>query len=571
MLKSLSVKNFALIEKINLEFEEGLNVLTGETGAGKSILIDALGAALGQRANVNQIRAGCEEFGVEAVFVPEKNSAVKNLLNDFDIDDDEVLIIKRKVNRGGKNTILINGSHVNLTTLKKIASALVDIHGQSENLSLLKTDSIYNLIDGANEKISLELADYQKIFRSWQAQIKTLEDKVKSKSLNDEKLELLRWQEQEISAAELKPHEDVELETEIRKLSNAEKISAQVEESRIILGNGEDSDILTALSKVQKNLSDVVKYDGKLNSTLKLLEDAEINLREAYDEIRAYSDATDFSPQLLEQLHARMDVIFGLKKYGVNVEEILTRLEKIREDIAAIENFDSDVETTRRLILKLETQTKKRAAILLKLRQESAAKLGAAIEKEIRRLGMSKAKFSIAVTPAEELTLNGGDAADMLFSANVGEEIKSLSKVVSGGELSRIALAIKTVSAGREDSAATMIFDEIDAGLGGTTAKVVAECIAKVARAKQVLCVTHLAQIACAADNHLQISKTDDGTRTVTTVKKLTAEDRVKEISRMASGSEIPAAIQNAREMLAEAKKFLGGVNHSKNFLKVKR
>ena len=555
MLKSLSVQNFALIEKIELEFNEGLNVLTGETGAGKSILIDALGAALGQRANTNQIRAGCEEFSVEAVFLPDKNSAVKNLLSEFDIDDDEVLIIKRKVSRNtSKNNILVNGSHVNLATLKKIGAALVDIHGQSENLALLKNDSIYNLIDGNNEKILVDRADYQKIFRSWKAQIKTLADKIKSKSINDEKLELLHWQEQEISAADLQPHEDVELEMEIRKLENAEKISSYVEESRILLGNGEDTDILTDLSRVQKNLSDVAKYDEKLKSTLKLLEDAEIYLREAYDEIRNYSDATDFSPELLDQLHTRMDIIFGLKKYGSNVDEILLRLEKIRADIANIENFDSDVETTRRLISKLELQTKKRAENLLRLRQESAVNLGTLIEREIRRLGMPKAKFSITVTPVEELTLNGGDVADMLFSANVGEEVKSLSKVVSGGELSRIALAIKTVSAGREDSASTMIFDEIDAGLGGTTAKVVAECISKVARSKQVLCVTHLAQIACTAATHLQISKTDDGTRTVTTVTKLSADERVKEIARMASGSEIPAAIQNAREMLANAR-----------------
>ncbi|MBR5912784.1 MAG: DNA repair protein RecN [Selenomonadaceae bacterium] len=555
MLKNLSVKNFALIEKIELEFHEGLNVLTGETGAGKSILIDALGAVLGQRANTNQIRAGCEEFCVEAVFIPEKNFAVKTLLSEFDIDDDEFLIIKRKVNRNAaKNNILINGSHVNVATLKKIGSALVDIHGQSENLSLLKTNSIYNLLDGANEKIPFVRADYQKIFRSWKTQIKALKDKIQSKNLNDEKLELLRWQEQEISSADLKPNEDVELEAEIRKLSNAEKISSYVEESRTLLGNGENTDILTELARVKKNLSDVARYDTKLNSTLKFLEEAEINLREAYDEIRAYSDATDFSPELLEQLHQRMDIIFGLKKYGANVEEILSRLERIRAEISAIENFDSDVDTTRRVIAKLELQTKKRAETLLQLRKESAANLGTLIEKEIRRLGMPKAKFSITVTPVEELTTNGGDVADMLFSANVGEEIKSLSKVVSGGELSRIALAIKTVSAGRDDSAATMIFDEIDAGLGGTTAKVVAECIAKVARSKQVLCVTHLAQIACTAANHLQISKTDDGTRTITKVTKLTSDERVKEIARMASGSEIPAAIQNAREMLANAR-----------------
>lgn len=551
MLKSLSVKNFALIDKIELEFEKGLNVLTGETGAGKSILIDALGAALGQRANINQIRAGCDEFCVEAVFIPDKNSTVKILLDEYGIDDDEVLIIKRKVNcNAAKNNIFVNGSHVTLSTLKKIGSALVDIHGQSENLSLLKTESIYSLIDGANEKISTARADYQKTFQSWQRQIKALADKEKSKSLHDEKLELLRWQEQEISAAELKPNEDVELDTEIRKLANAEKISTHIEESRALLGNGDDTDILTELARVHKNLSDVAKYDAKINSALKLLDDAEIFLREAYDEVRAYSDSMDFSPELLAELQARMDVIYKLKKYGGNVDEILAKLDKIRAEISAIENFDSDVDTTRRLILKLETQTKKRAATLLKLRQESAAKLSASIEKEIRRLGMKKAQFAITVMPTENLTSNGGDNADMLFSANVGEEVKSLSKVVSGGELSRIALAIKTVSAGREDSAATMIFDEIDAGLGGTTAKVVAECIAKVARSKQVLCVTHLAQIACTANVHLQISKSDDGTRTATKISKLTMDERVKEIARMASGSEIPSAIQNAREML---------------------
>ena len=550
MLKSLSVKNFALIEKIELDFKAGLNVLTGETGAGKSILIDALGAALGNRVSSSQIRAGCEEFCVEAVFIPNKNPQLQTLLNEFDIEDDENLIIKRKVNRAGKNTILVNGSHLNLSSLKKIGAALVDIHAQSENLSLLKPQSIYSLIDGADEKISACLADYQKLFRSRQTQIKTLADKVTSKTLNDEKLELLRWQEKEISDADLKPNEDEELDAEIRKLSNAEKISAQVEESKFLLGNGEEFDVLTALAKIQKNLRDVAKYDKKLGESLKLLDDAEINLREVYIEVRDYADIMEFSPETLEQLQARMDLIFGLKKYGATVNEILKRLEKIREEIAAIENFDSDVETTRRLIAKLDAQTKKRAETLLQLRQAAALNLSVLIEKEIRRLGMKKAKFSITVTPSEELTLNGGDSADMLFSANVGEEIKSLSKVVSGGELSRIALAIKTVSAGREDSAATMIFDEIDAGLGGTTARVVAECIKKVSRSKQVLCVTHLAQIACTADVHLQISKSDDNTRTVTNVKKLTGEDRVREIARMASGSEVPAALQNAREML---------------------
>ena len=274
MLRSLSVKNFALIEQIDLEFEQGLNVLTGETGAGKSILIDALGAALGNRVSANQIRAGSDECSLEAVFVPEKKSSLKNLLDEFEIEEDDTLIIKRKFNRAGKNSILVNGSHVNVATLKKIGAALVDIHGQTENLSLLKQESIYGLIDGEDEKISATLADYQKIFRSWQLQIKSLEEKKKSKSINEEKLELLRWQEQEISAADLKPHEDADLEMEIRKLSNAEKISAYVEESRTLLGNGEDSDILTELSRVQKNISEVARYEKDLTPTVKFLDDA---------------------------------------------------------------------------------------------------------------------------------------------------------------------------------------------------------------------------------------------------------------------------------------------------------
>lgn len=558
MLKSLSVNNFALIEKAELEFGEGLNILTGETGAGKSILIDALGAVLGHRISTTQIRAGCEDLRVEAIFLLEKNSPVREVMEELEIEEDgENLIITRKISRGGKSSIIVNGSHVTLTSLKKIGAALVDVHGQNENLALLREDSVYKLIDGAEEKIFAALEDYQKLFRSWQFQMRTLADRQKKKVENEQRLDMLKWQEQEISQADLKIGEDDELESEIRKLSHAEKISEHVEESCALLGGGTDFDILTALAKVEKNLADISRFDEKLNSARKLLEDASISLREVYDEVRAYAETVEFSPAHLDELHARMDIIYRLKKkYGATIEEILQRLENVRAEILSIENFDSDVETSRQLIAKLEAQTKKRAATLLKLRQHSAEKLGAAVEKEIRRLGMDKAKFSIVVEPAEEMNLRGGDKADMIFSANVGEEMKSLSKIISGGELSRVALAIKTISAGREDSAATMVFDEIDTGLGGTTAKVVAECIAKVSRNKQVLCVTHLAQIACMADFHLQISKSDDDERTKTQVELLNETSRVKEISRMASGEETPASLKNARAMISSAQKI---------------
>ena len=557
MLKNLSVKNFALIEQAKIEFDKGLNILTGETGAGKSILIDALGAVLGSRIGVINIRAGCEELRVEAVFLLEKFSAIRKILDELEIElEEDNLIITRKFNRAGKSSIIANGTHITLSSLKKIGAALVDIHGQNENLALLQEENIYSLIDGADEKISVVRKEYQKLYHLWNVQIKSLEEKEKIKSDNVQRLDMLRWQEQEISQADLKPNEDEELEAEIRKLSNAEKISENISESCLLLGGGSEFDVLTALAKVEKNLSDVSRFEDKLNSSLKLLEDAEISIREVFDEVNSYAESMEFSLEKLDELHSRMDVIYRLKqKYGSTVEEILNHLAKVREEISEIENFESDAETTKQVIEKLKSQTEARAKNLFKLRQQAAEKLGLMIEKEIRRLGMEKAQFNLLVEPAENFSLNGRDSADMIFSANVGEEKKSLSKVASGGELSRIALAIKTVAADKENSAPTMVFDEIDTGLGGITAKVVAEGIAKVSQNKQVLCVTHLAQIACMADVHLQIKKSDDDTRTVTNVEILKGDERVREISRMASGEETPSSLKNAREMIASATK----------------
>lgn len=557
MLKNLSVWNFALIERAELEFGEGLNILTGETGAGKSILIDALSAVLGQRIGTNLIRTGYENLRVEAVFLLEENSCVRKILSELEIElEDENLIIARKINRTGKNnSITVNGFHVTLAALKKIGAALVDIHGQNENLAILREENIYSLIDGANSNIAAALQDYKKIFESWTSQIKNLDEKKRAMLDSEKRLEMLQWQEQEISQAALQPNEDEELENELNRLSNAEKIFENVEESCQLLYGESDLNILTALAKVEKNLTNIARFDKKLSPALEMLEDAKISLQEVYSDIRSYSDIFEFSPEALDEVQNRMEIIYQLKrKYGDSVEKILNHLQKVRAEIAAIENFDSDIENLQKLISTLEEQTKKRALNLFELRKKAAEKISKVIEKEIRRLGMPKAKFILTVEQTKKLTSNGGDNADILFSANIGEDLKPLSKIVSGGELSRIALAIKTVSAGREDSAGTMIFDEIDAGLGGTTAKVVAECISKVAKSKQVLCVTHLAQIACRADTHIQISKSDDGSRTVTNVKILDNESRVAEIARMASGVENEVSLQNARAMLRRDK-----------------
>ncbi len=540
MLKTLTVENFALIENVTVEFGEGLNILTGETGAGKSILIDALGAVLGNRTGINKIRKGADYLRVAAnFFVDEKN-----------------FIVERKISRAEKNSITLDGKPINLAALKKFCAALVDVHGQNKSLELLREEKIYSLID--DEKISAVLKNFQELYRELNSKVRLLEKKKSAREENLQRLDFWRWQEQEISSADLKPNEDEELATEIKKLSHAEKISENVQMSAQIL-NGEEFDILTSLARVEKNLETVARYDDKLNSARKLLEDAEINLREAYEEIRDYAETLDFSPERLDELQARADIISRLKhKYGSSVNEILQRLEKIRGDIAAAENFDSNVEELQKNIAALELQTKICAEKLLKLRQASAENLNRKIEDELHNLGMMRAKFEIVVEATEKFSKLGGDKAEIFFCANVGEEKLPLSKVVSGGELSRIALAIKIVLATerRGDFFKTMIFDEIDTGLGGVTAKTVAECIERISRGWQVLCITHLPQIASMARTHLQIKKSEVDGRTVTKVKLLDEEERVKEIARMASGEESAAAIKNAREMLLSAEKF---------------
>ena len=535
MLTTLTVENFALIENVTIEFGAGLNILTGETGAGKSILIDALGAVLGNRCGVNRIRKGADKLSIAATF-------------------SDGLRLMRTVSRTGKGSITANGKQITLAQLKKLCASLIDVHGQNKSLEILREENIYRLID--DEQIFSELKEYQRLYRALNSKIRELADKKSARADNLRRLEFLRWQENEISAARLKPNEDETLDAEIKKLSHAEKITEHVKQSAMILNDG-DYDVLTALARVEKHLDDVTRYDDKLNSARKLLEDARINLREAYEEIRDYGSSLDFAPERLDEIQERADVIYNLKqKYGASVNEILKRLDSIRADIAAAENFDSDVEELQKTIAELNQQTKSHAENLLQLRQAAAKTLSKAIEAEIRRLGMEHAQFEIVIESADKFSLNGGDTADILFCANVGEEKLSLSKVVSGGELSRIALAIKTVTAGRDNSAATMVFDEIDAGLGGVTAKTVAEAIAKVSSGRQVLCVTHLAHIAGLADIHLQISKSELNGRTITKITRLDESERVKEIARMASGEESTISIDNAREMISSANKF---------------
>lgn len=555
MLKTLSVWNFALIEKAVVEFDEGLNILTGETGAGKSILIEALGTVLGRRASINQIRTGCEQLRVEAVFLLTPEDKARAVLSELDIDvDDDTLIISRRVTRASKSVIIVNGSHITLASLKKLGDSLVDIHGQNENLALLHDDAIYNLVDGSSSARSA-LDDYRKLYHTWLSQKKQLEDKKLTALQNEQRLDLLRWQEKEIAEVGLERGEDRQLEADIRRLTNVERIAQHIEETCELLSGGDQFDVLTALARIQKNLEDISRFDTSLDNASKMIDEAFILLQEVFGEICSYADKLEFAPERLDELQERSDIVNRMKKkYGPGLDDVLAYLEKVRAEIVSIENFEEDSAAAEQRIAKLETQARKRAATLTKARQKNAEAISNAVERELKQLFIEKTRFVLSVEPTENLTARGVDELDMLFSANTGISPKPLSKIISGGELSRVALAIKASGVVRDESPASMIFDEIDTGLGGVTAGAVAECIAKVSRSRQVLCITHLPQIACMADVHISIEKTSDGVRTLTTVIQLVGDERIREIARMASGDdESPQSIENAKTMLKSA------------------
>lgn len=560
MLKSLTVWNFALLEHVQVEFQPGLNILTGETGAGKSILIDSLGAVLGARMSADMVRSGCDWLRVEAVFSLEDESlGLHELLTQQAIDDsDKELIITRQLTRAGRSTALVNGCHVTLAVLRQIGAYLVDIHGQNENLALLKEENQFHLLDGYDPDVSEALAAYECVYREWREKKKAYAEKQQASREYAQRLDMLHWQDKEISEANLKPGEDEQLEADIRKLSHAEKIVGSVEESYQFLegGGGNGLGVLPALSQVKKDLEEIGRFDDALQNAQKMVEEAYISLQEASYELRDYGESVEFSPERLDQLQSRMDVIYRLcKKYGATLGDVLAHQAKVEQELSEIENYDEDIAALEKEIAVLEKKLGQKADALTKLRTAAANDLSSAIEEQLFALGMPKARFHIRVEQAEDYGANGHDDVAMFFSANPGEAEKPLQKVASGGELSRIALAIKTVASSRDSSVPSMVFDEIDTGIGGRTAQMVAERIALVAQYKQVLCITHLPQIACMADAHLYISKrTVEGT-TATQIRPLSERERISEIARMASGADMTtASLDNAREMVSHAK-----------------
>lgn len=561
MLQLLKVFNFALIEQAEIEFDNGFNVLTGETGAGKSMVVDALNVVLGGRSSVEMLRSGCEQFRIDAVFALQAHEPLRALLEEQAIpqEEDGLLFLSRSVSRQGKNTVLVNGTPAPLSLLRTIGSMLLDMHGQHENQALLRPESYLGLLDGSDSAIAPLLADYQLAFADW----RKTRDKIAELNRDDreraQRIDMLQWQVGEIEAARLKLPEETELPQQISLLAHAEKISATVGAAWAGLsdGDGRSKGAIAILQECRRQLEVAARFDATLGQYAEQIAQIVVLLDDMAPELRNYLDQVEYDPVKLSRLQERMDLIYRLKqKYGGSLVEVLAYAQAARDEMDELVCHDDVLREMQKKLQQQESELKIKALALGSQRAVSAAAMGRSVEAHLQELGMPGGKFVVQLTNGESFTANGCDSIQFAFSANPGEELRPLAKVASGGELSRVALAIKTVCS-RNDGAQVMVFDEIDAGVGGHTARKVAENIARVAWKKQVLCITHLPQIASMADRHIHIEKKPVAERTQTFVRVLPEAQRLQELARMIGGDPITAAgLDNAAEMVRTAAVF---------------
>ena len=553
MLQSLHVHNFALLEDANVDFAPGFNVFTGETGAGKSILVDAFGVVLGNRASADYVRTGADSFWVQAVFDISGQEQLQAFLEEQGIEVDDDLFLKRQVTSAGKSKATVNGVQVPLNVLKAISTMLVDIHGQHENQALLKADAPRILVDGfGGERIADCLKAYSNLYNKYVALQKKLEALKADSEQQDLLLDRYDWEVKDIEAAKLRIGEEEALEDEAKVLQNSEKIITAVNGAYNLLDD--DKAVLSLLAKAKGNLQNAVRYDSRLSILLDNLDSAWLTLDDCRQELSEYLSRTDFNGERAVEVQQRLDTIYRLhKKYGGSTEAVLNYLEATKVKYNELLDLASTISKAEKEMASLTKELTACADVLTAERKEQAEKLVQLITSHIHDLAMPNGVFEIAFTELDKFTANGRDGMTFMFSANMGEPVSELEKVASGGELSRIALAIKTVMSSSGD-VPTMVFDEIDTGVGGVTAQMMAEKIASISKIGQVLCITHLPQIAAFADRHIYIEKQSNEGRTATMLSVLDEEQRIRELMRMTAGtSESSAAYENAKELLTAA------------------
>lgn len=559
MLLQLNINNFALIEKLSISFEKGLNILSGETGAGKSILIDAINYVLGVKFSKDLIRTGESKTYVEAVFTIE-NDKTREKLESNSIEYEDMVIISREAFQSGKTIAKVNGKTVLLSFLKEISSTLIDIHGQHENQALMNSDNHMIFLDNYGEDT---LSNYKKQFKVYYNQIKELNDKInvlRSKLGDKDKvIDYLKYQIEEIENAKLKPSEDDELEERYAIISNSEVISKALSESYERLYNGSEGtlSIFDNLGIVIKEIKSIENHSEKIKNISESLEEIYYNIEENVEEIRTIRDGIEFDERELEEINSRIYIIDTLKKkYGKSINDVNNYKEKLVKEYEQLSNFSEVIE---KLSIKKKNIYKLLLAEAEKIhnnREILARELEHKIMTELKYIGLGKSVFKIHVNyDIEHINELGADKVQFCIATNPGEPIKSLEKIVSGGELSRIMLAIKTVFADK-DKIPSIIFDEIDTGISGRIAQSVAEKMYIISKNHQVFCVTHLAQIACMSDVHYWVQKNTVKNKTYTTINKLTKNGKMEAVAKILGGSELTKiTIEHAEEMINLADK----------------
>jgi len=548
MLSLLHIENIAVIERSDISFDPGFNVLTGETGAGKSIIIDAISAILGERAYRDMIRTGANKASVRAVFtdVPEFEWFSEN-----GVDYDPETIIQREIYLDGKNICRVNGTLVTVSILRKLGIQLINIHGQHDSASLFDEANHLRFLDDFAENSDIR-QQYAEKFCAVELIRREIDRLNMDESEKLRRMETLRYQIAEIERAALEPGEDEVLEARRKVLQNAEKISDAMNDAVENLYGNDDSDgAASMLMSAERALARIAKYDDSIAALHEKVADLMYQVQDAAEEARDARDELSYSAGELDEIESRLDVIHKLRrKYGATCEDILGFLAQAKKDLDEIEFADDMLERLKKKLAKAEKEAWDAAHILRDNRKKASVVLSQRILTELAQLDMPRVQFSCAFTELE-LTVNGADAVAFFMSANTGEALKPMSKVASGGELARIMLAMKNVLA-EQDRVSTLVFDEVDTGVSGRAAQKVAEKLRSVARNKQVLCVTHLPQIAALGDTHMLIAKSERDGRTFTTVTPLDIEGRKQELARIIGGASITEnTLKSAEEMLS--------------------
>ena len=539
MINHISIKNFAIIENTEVDFEDGLNIITGETGAGKSIVIEAVSLALGSRADTSSVRTGADK-------------AVVQLAGDL---DGEEIVITREVSASGKNLCRLNGEIVTLTRLNEVCRRLADIHGQYDNQSLLNPEYHMVLVDSyhkdktgpAREEVSQKYNSFAQC-RSELASLLALEKE------NARRKDFYRFELDEIDSANLKPDEDIELEERISLLQNSEKIFESIEKSYALLTEASPS-LIDGSGACHRAIEEIASYSRELESISAEFGDIYYRLQDLSRSLGEMRENISFSPAELDSLISRLNQVDNLKKkYGSSIDEIITYRDDIASKLEKIDNFDDEKHRLEKQLIASKNELLAACSILTALRKEIAAELETKILAELSDLNFKDARMEITVEPLSTPTEEGMDKVEILISANRGEPLKPLYKIASGGEMSRIMLAFKNIISS-SDMIPTLIFDEIDNGISGITASIVAKKLGEISRQHQIICITHLPQIAAAGDRNYRIYKETDGEKTFTRVEKLSDEEKVSEVARLLGGTTITdTTLKSAKELIESSR-----------------